>query len=74
MKIKELRMFCKYLEDIEYIESLCKRYVQVLNADKEDFDCGGGITGSKAKAELERIGKSLRLATVKLEKDLNNRR
>ena len=73
MKIKDCKPFLKQKENIEYIESLCKRYLQFLNAEAEFLENDNYkflLNESRITAELKRVGKSLRLATIELEKRL----
>ena len=73
MRIKYCEPFIKQKENIEYIEALCKRYLQVLNTKAVFFEsdnCKILCNSSKVKAELKRVGKSLRLASIELEKGL----
>ena len=69
MRIKYCEPFIKQKENIEYIEALCKRYLQVLNTKAVFFE-SDICNSSKVKAELKRVGKSLRLASIELEKGL----
>ena len=73
MKVKECKPFIKQKENIEYIESLCKRYLQILNTDAKflkNDDYAFLLNEGRVTAELKRVGKSLRLATIEIEKEL----
>lgn len=73
MKNKECEPFAKQKENIEYIEALCERYLLILNTEAKFFEIDNRkllLNRSRVTAELERVGKSLRLATIDLEKGL----
>ena len=73
MEIKYCEPFISQKEKIEYIESLCKRYLYTLNTEAEFFESDNQqflCNESRVKAELKSVGTSLRLATIELEKGL----